>query len=91
MGGASREMDVFEVWLRGLAKRALTDGNLKAALEFLKICEKHGVIKPPASQTGGAVRLPYAEWLKEVSKLSPATTVSDRPRSPSATTKREKS
>src|SRR5437773_3368778 len=51
IGGTSREMDVFEVWLRGLAKRALTDGNLGAALEFLKVCAKHGAIAPPpASQ-----------------------------------------
>jgi hypothetical protein len=33
MGGTAREMDAFEVWLRGLAKRALTGGNLRAALE----------------------------------------------------------
>jgi hypothetical protein len=74
IGGASREMETFEVWLRGLAKRALTDGNLRAALEFLKVCAKHRIIAPPpASPTGGVVRLPYAEWLEVVTKSLPGT------------------
>ncbi len=74
IGGGLREMDAFEVWLRGLAKRALTDGNLGAALEFLKVCAKHGVIAPPpVSQTGGVVRLPYAEFLRVVSASPQAT------------------
>ncbi len=37
INGASRRMDAFEVWLRALARRAVKDGNLRAALQFLKI------------------------------------------------------
>ena len=58
-GGVSRRMSPFETSLRSLAKRALKDRDLKAALEFLKVCEQYGIIAPaPVPQSGGVLIIP---------------------------------
>jgi hypothetical protein len=53
-GGTTRKMSAFEAGLRGLVKKALNDRDLRAMLEFLRLCQKHGIIEaPPAALAGG--------------------------------------
>lgn len=68
--GAARKMSAFEVCVQKLVSRALKDGDLRAALEFLRLCEKYGVLMrapaPPVS--GGVLVVPTSwdrdEWMK---------------------------
>jgi hypothetical protein len=55
-GGTTRKMSAFEAGLRGLVKKALNNRDLRAILEFLRLCEKHGIIgAPPAALAGSGV------------------------------------
>ncbi len=74
-GGKVREMGPFEAGLRKLAKRAV-DGDLRAILKFVKICEEYGAFAPPpAARGGGVVRAPkgvnFYEWLESVTEEVP--------------------
>lgn len=72
--GAAREMSGFEVGVRKLVSRALKDGDLQAALEFLRLCEKYRVIVPapaPPAQSGVLV-VPREEWKAMLETYSPS-------------------
>ena len=66
-GGVTRKISPFEASVRQQVGRALKDKNVAAALEFLRLCEKYGLITPqPASQVGSVIIAPkdwdYEEW-----------------------------
>jgi hypothetical protein len=62
-GGTTRQMSAFEAGLRGLVKKALNDRDLRSMLEFLKLCEKHGIIEaPPAALAGGGILVIPKTW-----------------------------
>jgi hypothetical protein len=74
-GGKFREMGSFEASLRKLVKRAL-EGDLRAILKFIKICEEYEIMAPPPAVTGGGVivapeGVDYHEWLESVTELVP--------------------
>jgi hypothetical protein len=73
--GASERMSAFEVGVRQLVKRALNKNDLKAILEFVRLCESHGLIAPaqPLEQSGGVLVVPWDwdEWRPMFEKLGP--------------------
>jgi hypothetical protein len=75
--GAAREMSGFEVGVRKLVSRALKDGDLQAALEFLRLCEKYRVIVPaPVPPARGNVLVipktwDHGEWMAMLEKYGP--------------------
>lgn len=51
-----RKLGLFEIVCRGLAMRAINDGNLRAAILFVKRCETYKVIRtPPRRKTHGVL------------------------------------
>ena len=68
--GVTRTMSGFEASVRKLVSRAVKDGDLQAALEFLRLCETYGVIEPPPAppESGGVLVIPRRwdrdEWRK---------------------------
>lgn len=44
--GQSRSMTPYEVGLRQLVRRALTDGNVRASLKLFDLFQHHGLVKP---------------------------------------------
>ena len=67
--GVVRRMSPFEAGTRKLVSRAITSKNLDAILEFIRICEKYGIISPqPAPKFGGVLIVPkiwdWDEWRK---------------------------
>lgn len=75
--GAARKMSGFEVGVRKLVSRAVKDRDVPAALEFLRLCEKYGVIVPtPApAQHSGVLVTPKTwdrdEWMKMFERHGP--------------------
>ena len=72
--GVLRKMQPFEVMFRRLVERGLKHGDLKAILEFLAICESHGLMMPPPNDWGNSVvhapkGVDYQEWLDKNIKL----------------------
>jgi hypothetical protein len=66
-GGITRKILPFEASVRQLVVRAVKDKNVAAALEFVRLCEKYGLITPqPASQDHYVIIEPNAggpaEW-----------------------------
>jgi hypothetical protein len=56
-------MSGFEAGLRGLVKEALNDRDLRAMLEFLRVCQKYGIIEaPPAALAGGGILVIPKTW-----------------------------
>ena len=75
VGGEVRKMSTFEASVWRLARKAL-DGDFRAILKFIKLCEEYGVIAPPADPTGGGViRAPkgvnFHAWLESVTEEVP--------------------
>jgi hypothetical protein len=69
-GKGRRRMPGFEAGLRKLASRALEDGDVKAAISFLKLCAEHHVLDHQWSETGQPIgivminaNLTQEEWL----------------------------
>jgi hypothetical protein len=63
-----QRMEPFEISTRRLVKKALENKNVDAALEFVKLCETYGVLKPPpAPLAKGNLVVPkdwdWDEWL----------------------------
>jgi hypothetical protein len=73
--GATERMSAFEIGVRQLVKRALNENNLKAILEFVRLCESYGLIAPPRplEQSGGVLVVPWDwdEWRPMFEKLGP--------------------
>ena len=73
--GTTRKMTPFEVGVRQLVKRALNKNDLKAVLEFVRLCESYGLIAPPLplEQSGGVLVVPWDwdEWRPMFEKLGP--------------------
>jgi hypothetical protein len=73
--GTSQKMSPFEIGVRQLVKRALNKNDLKAILEFLRLCETYGIMPPvpPAERSGGVLRVPWNwdEWRPALEKLDP--------------------
>jgi hypothetical protein len=44
--GQSRSMTPYEVGLRQLVRRALSDGNVRASLKLFDLFQHHGLVKP---------------------------------------------
>jgi hypothetical protein len=68
-GGTARKMSAFEVSVRKLVTRALNEGEVQAALEFLRLCDKYEVITPaPEPITSGVLTVPkswiWDEWME---------------------------
>ncbi len=68
-------MSVFEVGYRQLATKAVNK-DLRAILEFVKLCEKYGVMAPPPAATGGGVMgapkgVDFHVWLESVTEEVP--------------------
>ena len=75
--GGIRKMSPFEIGLRNLVRAALQDRDLKAALEFLKICEAYGITEPgKVAESGGVLIMPghwdSDEWLAMLAGYSPS-------------------
>lgn len=75
-GDTTRKMSTFEVGVRKLVSRALKEGNIQAAQEFLQLCDKYGIIAPaPAPITGGVVTAPkdwdWEEWTERFGMRGP--------------------
>jgi hypothetical protein len=68
IGGAARTMESYEVWLRALGRRAIKEGHLGAALEFLKICERYDLISQPLAPVSGGVLIVPRDVLEELSR-----------------------
>lgn len=69
MGSTVRKLSAFEIGVRKLARAALKDRDLRAALKLLKLCEEYGIIEPgPAPVSGGVLVIPRTwdqdEWLE---------------------------
>lgn len=67
-GTKAREMSVFEVTIRALVSRALKRNDFAAIKEFLELCEKYELLKPPVGvDRGGVLRVPndwdWNEWM----------------------------
>ncbi len=67
--GVTREISSFEAGVRKQVSLALNDENLDAALEFIKICEKYGIMMPASlPRAGGVLRVPngwdWNEWME---------------------------
>jgi hypothetical protein len=64
--GTARQMPPFEVGVRQLVKRALHNNDLRAILEFVKLCESYGLMAPPQplEQSGGVLEVAcnFEEW-----------------------------
>jgi hypothetical protein len=75
--GATESMSPFEVGVRQLVKRALGKNDLKAILEFVRLCESYGIIAPipPPEQSGGVLVVPKTwdrnEWLQMFEQHGP--------------------
>jgi hypothetical protein len=71
--GTTRKMSPFEVGVRQLVKRALNNSDLKAILEFVRLCESYGLIAPPEplEQGNGVLVVPWDwdEWRPMFEKL----------------------
>jgi hypothetical protein len=71
--GTTRKMTPFEVNVRQLVKRALNKNDLRAILEFVRLCESYGIIAPPQprEQSGGVLVVPWDwdEWRPMFEKL----------------------
>jgi hypothetical protein len=66
-GGVVRTMSTFEVGVRKMVGKAL-GGDVRAALRFLKLCDRYDVIVPgPERQTSGVLDVPpdwdFDEWV----------------------------
>ena len=76
-GGAVRRMTGFEVSLRALARKALKDSDVQAAIDFLRICEKYGLIAVAVAThpTHGVLVVPLswdrAEWWQMFNRHGP--------------------
>ena len=64
-GGIKRKLIPFEIGLRKQVRAAINDGNVRAAVALLKLCEEYGVIEPgPVQERGGVVIMPRT-WDRE--------------------------
>ena len=68
--------------LRRLVERALHHKDLRANLEFLQLCESHGLMMPPPNDWGNSiVRAPkgvdYQEWIDKNIKLVPTSSLDE--------------
>ncbi len=61
IGGVVREMTAFEIGLRQLVRSALK-GDLKAALEFIKLCEEYDIIGPACDPESGYLLVVPKTW-----------------------------
>ncbi len=78
--GGRQKIPAFEVVVRQLVVRALKHKDLGAILEFLKLCESHGLMVPPPVEYsgGGVIQLPkgvnsFEEWLESGAELGSAS------------------
>jgi len=76
VGDKTSEMHPFEISTRKLAQNA-TNGNLRAIIRFIKLCEEYAVFTPPPSDTGNGVLVAppgvdFHEWLESVTEEIPA-------------------
>jgi hypothetical protein len=75
--GTTQRMLPFEVGVRQLVKRALNKIDLKAILEFVRLCETYGIIPPvpPAEKGGGVLVVPktwdWDEWIRMFNEHGP--------------------
>jgi Family of unknown function (DUF5681) len=83
--GATESMSPFEVSVRQLVKRALGKNDLKAILEFVRLCERYKLIAPlPPSEGGGPVLVvpktwDWNEWLQMFEQHGPPPWPGKRP------------
>jgi hypothetical protein len=81
--GTTRKMSPFEVGVRQLVKRALSKSDLRAILEFVRLCESYELIapQPPPEQSGGVLVVPWDwdEWRPMFEKLGPPPWSGERP------------
>lgn len=63
-GGSEARMPAFEASVRKLVSKAVNDGDVQAALEFLRLCDKYAVITPaPEPVTSGTLIVPRSwDW-----------------------------
>ncbi len=61
-GNRVRRMQIYEVSVRALAREAIREKNLKSALNFLKLCEKHKVVTALATQRTSGVAVIPKNW-----------------------------
>ena len=82
--GATKSMSAFEVTVRQLVKRALNKNDLNAILEFVRLCERHGIMAPlpPPEPCGRVLQVPkswdWDEWLQMFHEHGPPPWPGDR-------------
>jgi Family of unknown function (DUF5681) len=75
--GAVRKKEAFEVMIRALVRKAVEDEDIQAAIEFMRICEKYGIVAPlpPTHPTSGVLLIPRSwdenEWRKMFARHGP--------------------
>lgn len=74
-GGRAKTMVPFEVTTRQLAKKAL-EGDVRAILKFIDLCEQYGLLAPPQPEDGGSVvfappGVNFQEWFYRVTEEIP--------------------
>lgn len=75
-GGAEGKMPAFEASVRKLVSRAVNDGDIQAALEFFRVCDKYEVITPaPEPVSSGNLVVPrswdWDEWIAMLDTYGP--------------------
>jgi hypothetical protein len=74
--GRTRKMSPFEASMRKLVSSAINDNVFRAMAEFLRQCEKHGVLVPPTPRRArGVLYIPKdwdsEEWLQTLRRRGP--------------------
>lgn len=74
--GRPQKMQAFEASVRRQAQKAIKDKSISAISKFLKLCEKHGVMKPPEPEwQGGVIHAPagvdFYDWFYSVTEPIP--------------------
>ena len=74
--GQTQTMSPFEASIRKLAKKAV-DGDITAAIKFIRLCEEYDIVAaPPAQQVGGVIVAPKGmtpqEWVESVTEEVPS-------------------
>ena len=80
--GVCTTMGPFEVGVRQIARKAIKEKNLNAIIEFLGLCERYHVIRPPPVDEGGGIvvapkGVDFTEWLEASTEWVPLSQIEE--------------